>query len=76
MSRVPSPREAMPVPASAAASPKKPRYIELADQLRADILQGKFAQPEIFPTESELCESMGSAVSPCARRFAVSRPKG
>lgn len=49
--------EGTAVPASAAASPKKPRYLELADQLRADILDGKFAQPDVFPTESELCET-------------------
>lgn len=47
------------MPASAAAKPKKPRYVELADQLRAEILDGRFAQPEIFPTESELCDTHG-----------------
>lgn len=36
-----------------------PRYIQLADQLRTDILAGKFAQPDVFPTESELCEVHG-----------------
>lgn len=45
--------------ASAAAKSKKPRYIELADLLRSDIMQGKFAQPDIFPTESELCGTHG-----------------
>jgi DNA-binding GntR family transcriptional regulator len=45
------------VPGRAAA--KKPRYIELADQLRARILDGQFAEPEVFPTESELCEAHG-----------------
>jgi GntR family transcriptional regulator len=48
----------MDVPATAAPT-KKPRYIELADKLRADILAGKFAQPDVFPTESELCERHG-----------------
>jgi DNA-binding GntR family transcriptional regulator len=38
---------------------KKPRYLELADRLRRDILNGKFAQPLMFPTESELCEQHG-----------------
>jgi GntR family transcriptional regulator len=38
---------------------KKPRYVELADRLRDEILQGKFAQPAMFPTESELCERHG-----------------
>jgi len=47
------------VPASAATRSKKPRYLELADQLRAEILDGRFAQPDIFPTESELCETHG-----------------
>ncbi|HEY9090979.1 MAG TPA: GntR family transcriptional regulator [Parasphingorhabdus sp.] len=35
---------------------KKPRYIELADELRAAILQGDYADPGNFPTESVLCE--------------------
>jgi len=35
---------------------KKPRYVELADLLRTDILDGKFAASDAFPTESELCE--------------------
>lgn len=35
---------------------KKPRYLQLADLLRADILKGRFAEQEAFPTESELCE--------------------
>ncbi len=43
----------------AAVRTSKPRYLQLADLLRADILAGKFAQPEIFPTESELCETHG-----------------
>lgn len=38
---------------------KRPRYLELADALRADILAGKFAQPDVFPTEAELCETHG-----------------
>lgn len=42
-----------------AAKTATPRYIQLADELRADILAGKFAQPDVFPTESELCEKHG-----------------
>ncbi len=38
-----------------------PRYRELADELRAEVLRGVYA-PEGFPTESELC-----------KRFSVSR---
>jgi DNA-binding GntR family transcriptional regulator len=36
--------------------PKKPRYVELADLLRTDILEGRFTESDSFPTESELCE--------------------
>src|SRR5690554_7106894 len=35
---------------------KKPRYIELADELRSAIMQGDYADPGNFPTESVLCE--------------------
>jgi DNA-binding GntR family transcriptional regulator len=41
---------------SALKANKKPRYRELADSLRADILGGKFTDLEAFPTESALCE--------------------
>lgn len=44
-----------------ASAPKKPRYQELADDLRAGILRGDF-RPDEFPTESALCA-----------RYAVSR---
>jgi len=47
------------VAGGAVGTPKKPRYIELADQLRSEILAGRFAQPDVFPTESELCEAHG-----------------
>jgi DNA-binding GntR family transcriptional regulator len=57
MQRGPGLAERTIVPVSAAA--KKPRYIALADQLRARILDGQFAEPEVFPTESELCETHG-----------------
>jgi GntR family transcriptional regulator len=39
----------------------KPRYKELADELRKEILRGHYAQ-DIFPTESDLC-----------KRYSVSR---
>lgn len=35
---------------------KKPRYIELADELREAILRGDYADPGNFPTESVLCD--------------------
>ncbi|MFN3945131.1 MAG: GntR family transcriptional regulator [Allosphingosinicella sp.] len=47
------------MPQSAVKTPKKPRYIALADQLRDEILKGNYAQPDVFPTESELCEEHG-----------------
>ncbi len=34
---------------------RKPRYQELADELRAEILRGDYLHPNPFPTESELC---------------------
>jgi len=36
-----------------ATTKRKPRYLELADQLRADIARGEF--PDGFPTENALC---------------------
>ncbi len=41
----------------AARGPRKPRYLELADELRAEVLAGAF--PEGFPTESTLCTRFG-----------------
>jgi GntR family transcriptional regulator len=41
---------------SAVKSTKKPRYLQLADLLRADILEGRFTGDDGFPTESTLCE--------------------
>lgn len=35
---------------------KKPRYLELAELFRAEILAGKFAREGQFPTEAVLCE--------------------
>lgn len=38
---------------------RKPRYQELAADLRAGILRGDFPDPSQFPTESELCTRYG-----------------
>lgn len=37
------------------AASRKPRYQQLADDLRAAIARGDFAAPDEFPTEAELC---------------------
>ena len=44
------------------ASSETPRYLQVAAELRAEILSGKFAARDQFPTESELTQ-----------RYAVSR---
>jgi DNA-binding GntR family transcriptional regulator len=44
------------VAVSALNPAKKPRYLQLADLLRTDILEGRFAEADAFPTESVLCE--------------------
>lgn len=36
-----------------------PRYLQLAGELRDEILSGKFAVSDQFPTESELCKRYG-----------------
>lgn len=41
----------------ATRGPRKPRYLELADQLRAEVLAGSF--PDGFPTEHTLCTRFG-----------------
>jgi GntR family transcriptional regulator len=41
-----------------ATAARKPRYRELADELRAAILEGKFPEGE-FPTENTLCKHYG-----------------
>ena len=41
------------------AAPRKPRYLELAEDLRAQILTGGFPDPDAFPTESVLCARYG-----------------
>ena len=38
------------------ASKKKPRYLELADKLRQEVLRGDYSDPGDFPTESVLCK--------------------
>lgn len=38
---------------------KKPRYQQVADDLRAAIARGDFAAPDAFPTETELCARYG-----------------
>ena len=40
-------------------APRKPRYLELADDLRAQIVGGGFPDPDQFPTESALCTRYG-----------------
>jgi GntR family transcriptional regulator len=47
------------LPSDPATTPKKPRYLELADELRAQILGGAFGEPVQFPTESKLCARYG-----------------
>lgn len=42
-----------------AAAEHKPRYRELADDLRAQIVANAFAAPDQFPTESVLCARYG-----------------
>ena len=36
-----------------------PRYLQVAAELRAEILSGKFAARDQFPTESDLCQRYG-----------------
>lgn len=43
----------------AAVRPRKPRYLELADDLRAQITRGDFPGADQFPTESVLCARYG-----------------
>ena len=38
------------------ASKRKPRYVELADELREQVLRGDYSDPGDFPTESVLCK--------------------
>ncbi len=44
---------------SAGAAARKPRYQQVADDLRAAIARGDFPAPDAFPTESELCARYG-----------------
>ena len=41
------------------AAPRKPRYLELAEDLRRQIVQGGFPDTDHFPTESVLCTRYG-----------------
>lgn len=41
---------------SKSTSKKKPRYLELADELREAVLRGDYPDPGDFPTESVLCK--------------------
>ncbi|MFN5902814.1 MAG: GntR family transcriptional regulator, partial [Novosphingobium sp.] len=36
-----------------------PRYLQVAGELRAEILSGKFSARDQFPTESDLCQRYG-----------------
>lgn len=51
-----------PVVADAVAetpAARKPRYLELAEDLRAQIVRGDFPEPDHFPTEAVLCQRYG-----------------
>jgi DNA-binding GntR family transcriptional regulator len=54
--------------------PEKPRYQQLADELRARILSGQLASNNSFPTESALCAEYG--VSRFTVREALRRLQG
>jgi len=43
-------------PKASKSSKKKPRYLELADELREEVLRGDYSDPGDFPTESVLCK--------------------
>lgn len=45
--------------APTAILPRRPRYLELADDLRTQIARGDFPGPDQFPTESVLCARYG-----------------
>ncbi len=42
--------------ATKSSAKKKPRYLELADELREAVLRGDYSDPGDFPTESVLCK--------------------
>ena len=44
---------------SGAKKARKPRYIELADELRSSIMMGEFGKEDQFPTETALCKQFG-----------------
>lgn len=45
--------------AALAESRETPRYLQLAGELRGEIMSGKFSARDAFPTESELCQRYG-----------------
>ena len=49
----------MALKARKAAKNETPRYLQVAAELRAEILSGQFAARDQFPTESELCQRYG-----------------
>lgn len=49
----------MTQPAALAERRELPRYLQLAGELRNQIMAGKFAARDAFPTESELCQTYG-----------------
>lgn len=49
----------MSAPVELAARRETPRYLQLAGELRGEILSGKFAVRDQFPTENELCQRYG-----------------
>lgn len=53
----PAPATAPITPAAPAA--RKPRYLELAEDLRTQITRGDFPQADQFPTEAVLCRKYG-----------------
>ena len=57
-----------------ATTRQAPRYLQLAGDLRGEILSGKFAGSDPFPTESELCQRYG--VSRFTVREALRRLQG
>lgn len=42
-------------------TPKLPRYVEIADELRFEILSRKYMEPGSFPTEAQLCKRFDCA---------------
>ena len=49
----------MSTTAALAEQREMPRYLQLASELRGEILSGKFSARDLFPTENELCQRYG-----------------